>query len=228
MQKYNINTKRFFGRNINDEEIKKIEPDLPFDIKQDDELNHLKININFNKSENKPKEYYPEQISLLILKKLINDSEYYLSKKFNKEKKIKNAVITVPAYFNQKQREATIQAAEIIGLVVKRMINEPTAASLAYGINSSENDKKLITVLDFGGGTLDLTLLQFIKNENGIYYDIKFSYGNTHFGREDFDNILMNKCLKSIGKEGIEINTKLECNVRLKRACEMAKMKLST
>lgn len=228
MQKYNINTKRFFGRNINDEEIKKIEPDLPFDIKQDDELNHLKININFNKSENKPKEYYPEQISALILKKLINDSEYYLSKKLNKEIKIKNAVITVPAYFNQKQREATIQAAEIIGLVVKRMINEPTAASLAYGINSSENDKKLITVLDFGGGTLDLTLLQFIKNENGIYYDIKFSYGNTHFGGEDFDNILMNKCLKSIGKEGIEINTKLQCNVRLKRACEMAKIKLST
>ena len=222
------NTKRFFGRNINDEEIKKIEPDLPFDIKQDDELNHLKININFNKSENKPKEYYPEQISALILKKLINDSEYYLSKKLNKEIKIKNAVITVPAYFNQKQREATIQAAEIIGLGIKRMINEPTAASLAYGINSSENDKKLITVLDFGWGTLDLTLLQFIKNENGIYYDIKFSYGNTHFGGEDFDNILMNKCLKSIGKEGIEINTKLQCNVRLKRACEMAKIKLST
>ena len=92
---------------------------------------------------------------------MINDSEYYLSKKLNKEIKIKNAVITVPAYFNQKQREATIQAAEIIGIVVKRMINEPTAASLAYGINSSENDKKLITVLDFGGGTLDLTLLQF-------------------------------------------------------------------
>ena len=149
-------------------------------------------------------------------------------KKLNKEIKIKNAVITVPAYFNQKQREATIQAAEIIGLGIKRMINEPTAASLAYGINSSENDKKLITVLDFGGGTLDLTLLQFIKNENGIYYDIKFSYGNTHFGGEDFDNILMNKCLKSIGKEGIEINTKLQCNVRLKRACEMAKIKLST
>ena len=72
----------------------------------------------------------------------------------NKEIKIKNAVITVPAYFNQKQREATYQAAEIIGLNIQRMINEPTAASLAYGINSCENDKKLITVLDFGEGPL--------------------------------------------------------------------------
>ena len=148
------NMKRFFGRNMDDEEIKKIIPDLPFDIKQDDELNHLKINVNFNNPEIKPKEYYPEQISALILKKLINDSEYYLSKKLNKEITIKNAVITVPAYFNQKQREATYQAAEIAGLNVKRMINEPTAASLAYAINSLENDKKLITVLDFVGGTL--------------------------------------------------------------------------
>ena len=222
------NMKRFFGRNMDDEEIKKIIPDLPFEIKQDEELNHLKINVNFNNPEIKPKEYYPEQISALILKKLINDSEYYLSKKLNKEITIKNAVITVPAYFNQKQREATYQAAEIAGLNVKRMINEPTAASLAYAINSLENDKKLITVLDFGGGTLDLTLLQFIKTNEGTYCDIKFSYGNTHFGGEDFDNILMEKCLESVGLEGNEINTKLQCNVRLKRACEMAKIKLST
>ena len=222
------NTKRFFGRNMNDKEIKEIIPDLPFELKQDNELNQLKIKINFNNIEGNTKEYYPEQISALILKKLISDSEYYLSNKLKKEIKIKKAIITVPAYFNQKQREATYQAAEIVNLKVERMINEPTAASLAYGYKSLENDKKLITVLDFGGGTLDLTLLQFIKNENGIYCDIKFSYGNTHFGGEDFDNILMKKCLKNIGINNKEINTKLHCNIRLKRACEMAKIKLST
>ena len=222
------NTKRLLGRNINDKEIKEIIPDLPFDIKQDNNLNQLKVIINHNNIENNNNEYYPEQISALILKKLVYDSEYYLSQKLKKKIIIKNAVITVPAYFNQKQREATYQAAEIIGLNIKRMINEPTAASLAYGYKSLENTKKLITVLDFGGGTLDLTLLQFIKNEKGIYCDIKFSYGNTHFGGEDFDNILMKKCLESVGLMDKKLDYKLKCNIRLKRACEIAKIKLST
>ena len=93
----------------------------------------------------------------------MKDSEFYLLHKIGKDIKIKDVVITVPAYFNQKQREATINSAKIIGLNVKSMINEPTAASLAYGYNSLENNKKLIVVLDFGGGTLDLTLLQFLK-----------------------------------------------------------------
>ena len=221
------NTKRLLGRNINDKEIKEILPDLPFDLMQDEDLNQLKININFKTKDGIfQKEYYPEQISALILKKLITDSENYLMKKLKKHIVIKNAVITVPAYFNQKQREATYQAAKIINLNVKRMINEPTAASLAYGYKQIENNNKLITVLDFGGGTLDLTLLQFIKNKNGVYCDIKFSYGDTHFGGEDFDYILMKKCLESVGQN--EFDKKLQCNIRLKRACELAKIKLST
>jgi len=104
------------------------------------------------------------------------------------------------------------------------MINEPTAASLAYGFKSLENNKKIITVLDFGGGTLDLTLLNFIKNEKGVYCEIKFSYGNTHFGGEDFDYILMKKCLENLKQK--DFNKKLQCNIRLKRACEIAKVKL--
>ena len=219
------NTKRFLGRNINDKEIKEIIPDLPFKISQDKNLNQLKMSINFTNYGNNPKEFYPEQISALILKKLVSDSEYYLKKKLNRDIKIQNAVITVPAYFNQKQREATMQAAEIINLNVKRMINEPTAASLAYGYNSPQVNNKLITVLDFGGGTLDLTLLKFIQNDKNIYYDVKFSFGNTHFGGEDFDYILMKKCLESIGKDKFDKN--LQCNIRLKRACEIAKIKLS-
>ena len=222
------NVKRLFGRNINDKEIKEIIHDLPFDLEEDKDLNQLKININFKTSGKNlnVKEYYPEQVAALILKKLIKDSEYYLAKKLNKEIKIKDVVITVPAYFNQKQREATYQAAKIINLDVKRMINEPTAASLAYGYKEIENNEKLITVLDFGGGTLDLTLLKFMKCGNNIYYDVKFSFGDTHFGGEDFDYILMKKCLKEIGKN--DMNKKLQCNIRLKRACEIAKIKLST
>ena len=218
------NSKRLLGRNINDKEIKEIIPDLPFDVRQDDELNQLKININFKGEGNKI--FYPEQISALILKKIIADSEYYLQRLLNKNIIIKNAVITVPAYFNQRQREATYQAAKIINLNVKRMINEPTAASLAYGYKTIGENNKLITVLDFGGGTLDLTLLQFIKNQSNAYCDIKFSYGDTHFGGEDFDYILMNKCLESVGKNYFD--KKLQCNIRLKRACEIAKIKLST
>ena len=96
------------GRNINDKEIKEIFPDIPFDIKQDEELNQLKIKIDFkNKDQIKTEYYYPEQISVLILKKIINDSEFYLMKILEKNIKIKKAVITVSAYFNQKQREAT-------------------------------------------------------------------------------------------------------------------------
>ena len=218
------NSKRLLGRNINDKEIKEIVTDLPFEVRQDDELDQLKININFKDEGNK--RFYPEQISALILKKIISDSEYYLQRLLNKHLNIRNAVITVPAYFNQKQREATYQAAKIINLNVKRMINEPTAASLAYGYKTIGNNNKLITVLDFGGGTLDLTLLQFVKNQNNVYCDIKFSYGNTHFGGEDFDYILMKKCLESVGQN--KFDKKLQCNVRLKRACEIAKIKLST
>ena len=218
------NSKRLLGRNINDKEIKEIVTDLPFEVRQDDELDQLKININFKDEGNK--RFYPEQISALILKKIISDSEYYLQRLLNKHLNIRNAVITVPAYFNQKQREATYQSAKIINLNVKRMINEPTAASLAYGYKTIGNNNKLITVLDFGGGTLDLTLLQFVKNQNNVYCDIKFSYGNTHFGGEDFDYILMKKCLESVGQN--KFDKKLQCNVRLKRACEIAKIKLST
>ena len=221
------NSKRMLGRNINDKEIKEIFPDIPFDIKQDEELNQLKIKIDFkNKDQIKTEYYYPEQISALILKKIINDSEFYLMKILKKNIKIKKAVITVSAYFNQKQREATKQAAEIINLDVRRMINEPTAASLAYGYNSLENNEKKMIVLDFGGGTLDLTLLQFSKNKKGIYCDIKFSFGDTHFGGEDFDYILMKKCLEKIGQHCFD--KKLQCNIRLKRACEIAKIRLSS
>ena len=220
-----FSSKRLLGRKYNDKEINEIKNDLPFKIKKDQNSEKIKIEINYKKNNQEIiKEYYPEQISAMLLNKLKIDSEYYLSKKIGKEIKIKKAVITVPAYFNQEQRESTKQAAEIINLEVVRMINEPTSASLAYGYEKEENEKgNYIIVIDFGGGTLDITLLNFIKNNKGIYCDIKSSYGDTHFGGDDFDYILMKKCLNDSSFE-----KNLPHNIRLKRACEKAKIELSS
>jgi len=187
-----FNTKRLLGKNIEDNEIKEIIPKLPFKLKKDEKFNLLKICLNFKdtkneEEKNKEEEFYPEQLSALILRKIINDSEFYLSKKIGRDIKIKNCVITVPAYFNQKQRESTLNSAKILGLNVRTMINEPTAASLAYAFQSLENADKKIIVIDFGGGTLDITLLRYKKDKDAIYCDVKFTYGNTNFGGEDFN-----------------------------------------
>ena len=156
---------------------------LPFNLKKDGKFNLLKIGLNFgDKANDGEEEFYPEQICSLILKKIKMDAEFYLSKKIGRNILIKNCVISVPAYFNQKQREATYNSAKIIGLEVKTMINEPTAASLAYAYGSLENANKKIVVIDFGGGTLDITLLNYKKDANAVYCDVKFTYGNTNFG----------------------------------------------
>ena len=153
-------------------------------------------------------------------------SEYYLFKKLKKEIKIKNAIITAPAYFNNNQRKAILNAANIINLKVKRIINEPTAASLAYLYENLMNIEKTILVLDLGGGTFDITLLYLRQNQNSSYCDIKCTGGDPNFGGEDFDDILMKKCLQKI-KCPIS-DKKLIHNIRLKRACENAKIKLSS
>ena len=219
-------TKRLLGRKYNDKDINEIKDDLPFKIIKDNNSERIKIQINYEKNKHEIiKEYFPEQISAMLLNKLKTDSEYYLSKIIGKKIKIKKAVITVPAYFNQEQRESTKQAAEIINLEVVRMINEPTSASLAYGFEKEENENgEYIIVIDFGGGTLDMTLLNFMKKSNGIYCDIKSSYGDTHFGGDDFDYILMKKCLE----DDSSFQKNLPHNIRLKRACEKAKIKLSS
>ena len=250
------NTKRLIGENIQQKEIQEFVKSLSFKIKNEEETNLLQIELNFNEDEDKginfvnnkkkkkkteeeiakeesEKQYfYPEQICALIIKKIIEDSEFYLFKKIGKLTKIKNCVLTVPAYFNQKQREATLNSAKIIGLNVKTMINEPTAASLAYGLNSKGNSEKKIIVIDFGGGTLDITLLKYIKDKNGIYCNVLETYGDTNFGGEDFDKILMAKCKEKFLENKKNTNTliyKEKLNsVRLKRACERAKIKLSS
>ena len=223
---YNI--KRLIGRSYNDKEIKNIlvKKLLPFEIIEDKEYNTLKIKVQFKKEkEYKEYYYYPEQISAFLLKQIIKDSEYYLSKKIGKKIQIKNVVLTIPAYFNQKQRKATKIAAQIAGLNVKGMINEPTAACLAYSLESFENrNKYYIVVIDFGGGTLDITLIKLERNENGTYCVVKFTFGDSNFGGDDFDMILMEKY---IGQKKGNCNKNLPENKRLKEVCEKAKIKLS-
>ena len=187
------NTKRIIGKSLDEEEIKEmiLKKNLPFNFKKDNERDLLKIVLDFRSDEEKDEsvssnisgnskskikkeekqeensddieDFYPEQICSLILKKIIKDSEYYLTKKIGKEIRIKDCVITIPAYFNQKQREATMNSAKILGLNVKTMINEPTAASLTYAYDSIGNEDKHIIVIDFGGGTLDITSLRYKK-----------------------------------------------------------------
>jgi molecular chaperone DnaK (HSP70) len=165
------NTKRLIGKNFDDKEVQLIKNSLSFKIERDNDFNLLKIKVNEN-------DYYPDEISAMILKKIVKDSEYYLSKLLNKEIKIKNSIITAPAYFNNNQRKAILNAADIINLKVKRIINEPTSASLAYLYDNLSNVEKKILVLDLGGGTFDITFLNLTQNEKSSYCDIKCTGGD--------------------------------------------------
>ena len=236
LSKYNISSKlntifcskRLLGKKYSDILEEKLDQSLPFKIIDDKESNKIKIEISFVEKGNTIKKYYyPEQISAIILKKLKDDAENYLLRKKKREIKIKKAVITTPAYFNQKQRKATKQAAEIEGLEVVGMINEPTAASLAYGLYKmdSENEERRIVVIDFGGGTLDFTSLIFTKEDDEIYCDVDGSFGDSNFGGVNSDISLIVEILNKNGITNDDINDK---KIRLKLACEKCKIKLST
>ena len=224
--------KRLIGRKYNenyyDKTIEEIIKDhnFPFEITKDSQSDKIKIVINYEKGVEKyKKEFFPEQLCAMILKKLKNDSEYYLSKTLGKTIVINNAVITVPAYFNQRQREAIKQSAKIINLNVKRIINEPTAASLSFGYEKKANEKATyILIIDFGGGTLDITILYFTKNEEKIICNITSSNGHSNLGGDDFDLELMKYFLK---EKSLENAKNLSKNIRLKRACEKVKIELS-
>ena len=218
---YNI--KRLIGKNFNDEGFQLIKKNLDFKIKEDDNFDLLKIQV-FDR------EYYPEQISAMILKKIIYDSEHYLSLLLGKKIKIKNSVITVPAYFNEKQRNSLLNAANIINLNVKKILDEPTAASLTYLYKNKMNIEKTIIVIDFGGGTFDITLLYLRQTKETSYVDILCTGGDSNFGGEDFDYVIMKECILSIKKENNYFYKDIfsDQNIRLKRACENAKIRLST
>ncbi len=164
------------------------------------------------------KEYKPQELSALLLQKIKSDAEQFLGEKVTK------AVITVPAYFNDNQRQATKDAGEIAGLEVVRLVNEPTAACLAYGLDKADREMKIL-VYDFGGGTLDVTVMDF---GNGVF-EVKSTSGDTMLGGSDMDTLLVDFLLDEIkNKYGVDIKSNSQAMTRLGEAVEKAKIELST
>merc|ERR1712048_246664 len=184
---------------------------LPYKVSKDNSGN-IKIKCPALK-----KEFSPEEISAQVLRKLINDASSYLGQEVTK------AVITVPAYFNDSQRQATIDAGKIAGVEVLRIINEPTAASLAYGLDQKQNET--ILVFDLGGGTFDVSVLEV---GDGIF-EVLATAGDTNLGGDDFDKVLVNWIVEDFKKqEGINLLEDIQALQRLTEAAEKAKMELST
>ncbi len=176
----------------------------------------FKYNIN-------GKEYTPEQISAFILQKIKRDAESYLSDKVEK------AVITVPAYFDDAQRQATKQAGEIAGLEVVRVINEPTAAAFAYGIDKSGAHDQKILVFDLGGGTLDVTIMEFSEVDGQATFEVKSTSGDTQLGGKDMDTALIDYITNTFKNEsGIDVTQDKMAMNRVREAAEKAKIELST
>ncbi len=172
--------KRLMGRSYDSEEVKKWRERCPYNIVPGPN-NDAYVEIE-------GKKYSPPEISAMILRKLKEDAESYLGEP------VKEAVITVPAYFNDAQRQATKDAGRIAGLEVKRIINEPTAASLAYGFDKNVNQK--IAVYDLGGGTFDISILEVGDN----VVEVKATNGDTFLGGEDFDQALLNHIIEEFKK----------------------------
>ena len=179
--------------------------------------NKRKMGTNFKYNLNN-KEYTPQQISAFLLQKIKKDAEEFIGEP------IKKAVITVPAYFDDNQRQATKDAGTIAGLEVVRLVNEPTAASMAYGLDKSEKEQ-IILVFDFGGGTLDVTIMDFGE---GVF-EVKSTSGDTQLGGTDMDNVIIDFVVKDFKKnEGIDLIKDKVAMQRLREAAEKAKIELST
>ena len=200
--------KRLIGRKFEDEEVQKDIDIMPFKI--------VKKNGGVA-VEMGDKEYTPEEVSAMILSKIKADAEAFLGEK------VTEAVITVPAYFDDSQRQATKDAGKIAGLEVKRIINEPTAAALAYGLDNAKEEK--IAVFDLGGGTFDVSILEL---GDGVF-EVKSTNGDTHLGGEDFDNVIVNYFIDDFKKkEGIDLKKDNAAMQRLKDEAEKAKKELSS
>ncbi len=200
--------KRLIGRKFSDKEVQKDLDIMPYEIVKKGAAVGVKMG---------DKDYTPEEVSAMILSKLKADAEAFLGEK------VTEAVITVPAYFDDSQRQATKDAGKIAGLEVKRIINEPTAAALAYGLESKKDEK--IAVFDLGGGTFDVSILEL---GDGVF-EVKSTNGDTHLGGEDFDNRIVNHFLEEFKKEsGIDLKGDNAAMQRLKDEAEKAKKELSS
>ncbi|MEM9678089.1 MAG: molecular chaperone DnaK, partial [Pseudomonadota bacterium] len=201
--------KRLIGRRYDSAEVKKDKKLVPFEIVEGDNGDAW-VEVNGDK-------YSPSQISAMILQKMKETAEAYLGEK------VEQAVITVPAYFNDAQRQATKDAGKIAGLEVLRIINEPTAAALSYGME--KNDGKTIAVYDLGGGTFDVSILEI---GDGVF-EVKSTNGDTFLGGEDFDMALVDYLAAEFKKDqGVDLKNDKLALQRLKEAAEKAKIELSS
>src|SRR6056297_2356903 len=201
--------KRFMGRMFN--EVKEETSQVSYNVVKSDDDGTARVQIDDRK-------YAPQEISAMVLQKMKQTAEEYLGEK------VTEAVITVPAYFNDAQRKATQEAGKIAGLEVKRIINEPTAASLAYGLDKKDDDQT-IAVYDLGGGTFDVSILEL---GDGVF-EVKSTHGDTHLGGDDFDQRLINYIADEFQKdEGIDLRNDPMALQRLKDAAEKAKIELSS
>ncbi len=202
--------KRFMGRRFDDAEVSKTKGLVPYTVEKDGKSDGVKVKLDSGES------YSPQEVSAMILQKLKADAEAFLGEK------ITEAVITVPAYFDDTQRQATKDAGRIAGLDVKRIINEPTAAALAYGLDKKKEEK--IAVYDLGGGTFDISILEL---GDGVF-EVKSSNGDTHLGGDDFDQRIIDWLLAEFKKDqGIDLSKDQQALQRLKEAAEKAKIELS-
>lgn len=202
--------KRLIGRKFEDEQVKKDVDIMPYEIVKSGQ--GVKVVMG-------GKQHSPEEISAMILSKLKADAEAYLGEK------ITEAVITVPAYFDDSQRQATKDAGKIAGLEVKRIINEPTAAALAYGLEKSKEADEKIAVYDLGGGTFDISVLEL---GDGVF-EVKSTNGDTHLGGADFDRVVVNHLLDVFKKEqGVDLTKDKAALQRLRDEAEKAKIELSS
>ncbi len=203
--------KRFMGRRFDDSEVAHSLPLVPYKVERDASSDGVKVVLADGKT------YTPPEISAMILQKLKADAEAYLGEK------VTEAVITVPAYFDDTQRQATKDAGRIAGLDVKRIINEPTASALAYGLDKKDDEK--IAVYDLGGGTFDISILELGE---GVF-EVKATNGDTHLGGDDFDQRVIEWLLAEFKRDqGIDLRTDQQALQRLKEAAEKAKIELST
>ncbi|XP_077967388.1 heat shock 70 kDa protein 1A-like [Styela clava] len=205
--------KRLIGRKFNDPTVQKDRKRWGFGIVKDGD--RPKLQVTYKEG---VKTFFPEEISAMILAELKEAAKAFMGEE------ITDAVITVPAYFNDAQRTATRDAGRIAGLNVLSMINEPTAAAIAYGLDNKSNDERTVLIFDLGGGTFDVTIATIEEQ----IFDVKATGGNTHLGGEDFDNRMVDHFIEEFSKKhGVDISSNKRAISRLRVACEAAKRKLS-
>jgi len=209
-----FDAKRLIGRKFNDTSVQADVKQWPFTVEHADGKPKIQVEYKGDK-----KSFFPEEISSMVLTKMKDTAESFIGEK------VTEAVITVPAYFNDSQRQATKDAGTIAGLNVLRVINEPTAAAIAYGLEKTTEEEKNVLIFDLGGGTFDVSIL----NIDGGVFEVKSTHGDTHLGGEDFDNRLVKHFIEEFKrKHKKDISSNKRAIRRLRTACEKAKRTLSS